>query len=101
MCRARGLGGGQGVLIPAANAKDLMLREDVVEACASGKFHVWTAQDVDQGIESLTGVPAGARAADGSFPEGSVNARVASRLAQLADAARAFASPQPGNKVQP
>jgi len=101
VCRARGLGGDQGVLIPAANAKDLMLREDVVDACASGKFHVWTAQDVDQGIESLTGVPAGARAADGSFPEGSVNARVAARLAQLADAARAFASPQPGNKVPP
>ncbi len=100
VCRARGLTGDQGVLIPAANAKDLMLREDVVEACAAGRFHVWTAEDVDQGIEILTGVAAGARGADGAFPEGSVSAKVAARLEQLAEAARAFASP-PAAKVQP
>ena len=99
VCRARGLSGEQGVLIPGANAKDLMLREDVVEACASGKFHVWTAEDVDQGFEILTGVAAGARGADGTFPAGSANARVAARLAQLAEAARAFSSP-PSAKVQ-
>jgi lon-related putative ATP-dependent protease len=100
LCRARGLAGDHGVLIPVANAKDLMLREDVVEACASGKFHVWTVEDVDQGIEILTGIPAGARGADGRFPEGSANGRAAARLEQLAATARAFASPQ-GNKVQP
>jgi lon-related putative ATP-dependent protease len=98
VCRARGLSGEHGVLIPAANAKDLMLREDVVEACASGKFHVWTVDDVDQGIEILSGVPAGARGADGAFPEGSVNARVAARLEQLAEVARAFASPKPAKE---
>jgi len=100
VCRARGLSGDQGVLIPGANAKNLMLRQDVVEACSSGKFHVWTAEHVDEGIEVLTGVPAGAGGADGAFPEGTVNARVAARLAQLAAAARAFAAPQPA-KEQP
>ena len=102
VCRARGLSGDQGVLIPAANAKDLMLREDVVEACASAKFHVWTADDVDQGFELLTGVAAGARGADGAFPDGSANARVAARLEQLAEVVRTFSSPPAAAaKVQP
>ena len=99
VCRERGLTGEQGVLIPASNAKDLMLRDDVVEACASGTFHVWTAEDVDEGFEILTGAPGGARGADGSFPPGSANARVAARLDQLAEAVRAFSSP-PSAKVE-
>ena len=93
VCRGRGLDGSHGVVIPAANVKHLMLRREVVEACAEGRFHVWSVADVDEGIEILTGVPAGARGADGSFPEGSVNARAAARLADLAEKARAFAMP--------
>jgi lon-related putative ATP-dependent protease len=104
VCEARGLTGDQGVVIPTANVKHLMLRDDVVKACASGKFHVWAVEDVDGGIEILTGVAAGARGTDGRFPDGSVNGRVAARLEQLAEAARAFATPpqplQPA-KVQP
>ncbi len=101
VCRARGLTGDQGVVIPAANQKHLMLREDVVKACASGKFHVWAVEDFDHGIEILTGVAAGTREADGRFPDGSVNALVAARLEQLAETARAFATPPQLAKVQP
>jgi predicted ATP-dependent protease len=101
VCEARGLTGDQGVVIPAANVKHLMLREDVVKACASGKFHVWAVEDVDGGIEILTGVAAGARGTDGRFPDGSVNGRVAARLEQLAEAARAFATPPQPARVQP
>jgi predicted ATP-dependent protease len=69
-----------------------MLREDVVEAARQGRFHVWAVETVDQGIELLTGVPAGERGADGAFPPDTVNARVAARLEALAEAARAFAA---------
>jgi predicted ATP-dependent protease len=92
LCRARGLTGRQGVLIPAANVKHLMLRPEVVEAVERGEFHVWPVEHVDQGIEVLTGVTAGERAADGSYPEGSVNQRVAARLAELADKRKELAA---------
>jgi predicted ATP-dependent protease len=92
VCRERGLTGDQGVLVPATNLRHLMLREDVVEAARQGRFHVWAVETVDQGIELLTGVPAGERGADGAFPPDTVNARVAARLEALAEAARAFAA---------
>jgi len=91
ICSALGLSGDQGVLIPAANVKHLMLRHDVVEACRAGRFHVYPVATVDQGIEILTGVPAGRRGEDGAFPEGSVNARVDAQLGVFAEKARAFA----------
>jgi predicted ATP-dependent protease len=81
-CRARALTGRQGVLIPEANARHLMLRPDVVEAVAAGRFHVWAVSTVDQGIELLTGRPAGERDAEGRFPDGSVNAAVDRALAE-------------------
>ena len=92
VCRERGLSGEQGVLLPAANVRHLMLRADVVEAARQGRFHVWAVETVDQGIEILTGVQAGERGADGKFPPDTVNGRVAARLAVLAEAARAFAA---------
>ncbi|UCG26495.1 MAG: hypothetical protein JSW55_11485 [Chloroflexota bacterium] len=58
VCKERGLTGEQGVLIPASNVKDLMLRVAVVEAVAAGQFHIWAVETVDEGIEILTGVPA-------------------------------------------
>lgn len=94
VCRARGLDGSHGVLLPAANVKHLMLRQDVVEAVRRGQFHIWAVETADQGIEILTGVPAGERAPDGSWSEGSVNARVAARVAELAERARAYSVPQ-------
>ena len=84
ICRARGLDGSHGVLIPAANVKHLMLRDDVVAACAAGKFKVIPIETVDQGIELLTGNSAGAADVTGTYPEASFNRRVAARLAALA-----------------
>lgn len=86
VCVARGLTGEQGVLIPASNVKHLMLREDVRDACAEGKFHIYAVNTVDEGIEILTGIPAGAPLKDGAegmggWPTGSINRRVAARLA--------------------
>ena len=85
ICRARGLTGDQGVLIPAANVKHLMLRQDVVEAVAEERFHVYAVAHVDQGIEILTGVPAGELDAEGAYPEGTINQKVQARLKALAE----------------
>jgi len=85
LCRARGPLDGQGVLIPKSNVRHLMLRQDVVEAARAGKFHIYPVETIDQGIEILTGVPAGERGADGKFPESSVNQKVEARLMQLAE----------------
>jgi predicted ATP-dependent protease len=88
VCMARGLQPDQGVLIPALNEVDLMLRKDVVEAVAAGKFHVFTIRSVDQGIEILTGVKAGERQVDGRYPVGTINYLVDERLAELAEGLR-------------
>src|SRR3989337_2416621 len=76
LCKARGLTGEQGALIPAPNVKNSNLDTHWGEAVASGKFHVYPIETIDQGIEILTGIPAGERDTSGQFPEGSVNRRV-------------------------
>jgi lon-related putative ATP-dependent protease len=91
LCKARGLSGSQGVLIPASNTQNLMLRDDVVQAATAGQFHVYPIMTIDQGITLLTGVAAGARGADGAFPEGTVNARVEARLRRFAEDRKRFA----------
>ncbi len=98
VCKAKGLTGRQGVIVPAANAENLMLDEEIVEAAAQGLFHVWAVETVDEGIELLTGVPAGRPAADGAFPEGTIHARAAARLEEFADAYRDFAGAGDGSK---
>ncbi len=85
LCQARGLTGDQGVLIPAANVKHLMLRHDVVDAVAAGRFAVYPIATVDEGIEVLTGVPAGEPDDEGAYPDGTVNRMVADRLAEMAE----------------
>jgi lon-related putative ATP-dependent protease len=90
VCRARGLTGEQGVLIPQSNVQHLMLREDVVEAVEKGNFAIYGVSTIDQGLEILTGQASGHRGADGTFPEGSVNARVEARLRAFAERARSF-----------
>ncbi len=84
VCRQAGLDGSQGVVIPAANVQHLMLDPELVEAVATGRFHVYAVADVDEAIALLTGLEAGERGADGSFPLGSVNQRVEARLRTLA-----------------
>jgi predicted ATP-dependent protease len=83
VCRARGLTGDQGVVIPRANVKHLMLRKEVREAAEAGQFHVYPVDQVDEVLEILTGIPAGAADDQGRYPEGSVNHRVQHRLEQL------------------
>jgi len=90
-----GLTGQQGVLVPADNVQNLMLREDVVDAVRAGQFHVYPVATIDEGIEILTGRPAGERGPDGRYPEGTVNAAVERRLRELAEAVRRF---EPGRE---
>jgi predicted ATP-dependent protease len=90
VCKARGLTGDQGVLIPASNVRNLMLREDVVEVVREGKFRIYSVRTIDEGIALLTGVPAGEPQPDGSYPEGTVNFLVQKRLRELAEQARSF-----------
>ncbi|WP_137387819.1 Lon protease family protein [Rhodoligotrophos defluvii] len=92
ICKARGLTGRQGVLIPQSNVQHLMLREDVVEAVAAGQFHVYPIETIDQGIEVLTGRAAGERGPDGRFPPDTVNALVEAKLESYAALRHRFAS---------
>lgn len=91
ICRARGLDGSHGVVIPEANVKHLMLRSDVVDACGKGQFHIWPVANVDEAMELLTGLPAGLPDAEGVVPEGSVNYLVAARLIQFSSLRQVFA----------
>src|SRR5215469_9623411 len=84
VCRIKGLTGGQGVLIPAENVEDLMLRDDVVEAVAAGQFHIYPAATTEQGIEILTGVRAGKRSDSSKFEPETLFAKVDDRLRQMA-----------------
>lgn len=88
ICKARGLSGEQGVIIPEANVRNLMLRRDVVEAAAAGKFHIYPVRTIDEGIELLTGIPAGEPDEQGNYPPNTVNGRVKARLDELAEIAR-------------
>jgi lon-related putative ATP-dependent protease len=92
ICKARGLSGEHGVLIPSANVEHLMLRGDVVQAVADGKFHVYAIETVDQAIELLTGVAAGEADAGGRWPPDTINGRVARRLRQFLESRAAFAA---------
>lgn len=83
ICRMRGLTGTQGVLIPRTNVVNLMLRQDIVEACKSGMFHIYPVSTIDEGIEILTGLPAGERDAAGNYPENTINGKVQKRLNQF------------------
>ena len=84
VCRAKGLTGTQGVIIPESNIPDLMLREDVVETIKSGQFHLYPVKTIDQGIEILTGRKAGIRKLDGKFEKDSVNELVDQKLLDFA-----------------
>jgi len=88
VCRAKGLTGTQGVMIPAQNVQNLMLRQDVVAAVAEGKFRILSVKTIDEGIEVLTGIPAGTRREDGTFEEGTVHFLVDRELARLAKAVK-------------
>jgi predicted ATP-dependent protease len=85
VCRLKGLTGKQGVMVPRANLRSLMLRSDVVEAVKSGKFHIYAVSTIDEGIEVLTGTSAGERDRDGGYSEGSVNHLVQKKLQRFTE----------------
>lgn len=100
-CLAKGLTGDQGVLIPAANVQNLMLREDVIGAVRDGQFNVYPITTIDAGIEALTGVPAGVRGPDGHYPPDSINGRVEARLKAIAQALRQLGLPSANGATRP
>lgn len=83
VCRTKSLTGEQGVLIPAANQPNLMLRREVIEAVAAGQFHIWPIVSLNEGLELLTGLPVGTQQADGSYPIGTFNHAVTKRLTEF------------------
>ena len=85
VCKAKGLTGDQGVMIPQQNVRNLMLREDIVAAVEAGDFHIYPVTTVGQGMEVLTGVESGELQEDGTYAEGTVNHMVDKRLRELAD----------------
>jgi predicted ATP-dependent protease len=80
ICRAKELRGEQGVMLPAASVQNLMLREEVIDAVRQGQFHIWAVRTVAEGIEILTGTPAGEWQPDGTCEPSPVHARVDERL---------------------
>lgn len=97
VCLRRGLSGGQGVLIPRANVQHLMLRSDVVDACAAGRFAIYPIATVDEGIALMTGITAGVRREDNTYPAETLNFRVERRLRAFAEVQRSFGGERPGN----
>jgi lon-related putative ATP-dependent protease len=85
VCKAKGMTGQQGVMIPESNVQNLMLKEEVVEAVKAGKFNIYSVKTIDEGIEVLTGTKAGQRRPDGTFEEGTVNYIVDKQLAEMAE----------------
>jgi len=98
VCRAKGLTGTQGVIIPHQNVQDLMLRADVVDAVREGKFHIYPVRTIDEGIEILTGVEAGRAREDGTFEEDTVHFLVDREIRRLAKAIKDFSAAEDGEK---
>lgn len=90
VCKAKGLTGKQGVLIPESNVQNLMLKEEIIDAVKAGKFHIYSVKTIEEGIEILTGVEAGSRRSDRTFEEKTVNYLVNERLKEIAERLREF-----------
>jgi len=86
LCRARGLDGSHGVIIPRKNVKNLMIKKEVVDAVKDGKFSIYPIDRVEEGLEIFTGMPAGLVKDDGTYPEGTINYLVSKRLEELSEA---------------
>jgi lon-related putative ATP-dependent protease len=90
VCKAKGLDGSQGAMIPESNVQNLMLKEEIIEAAKTGTFRIYPVKTIDEGIEILTGVPAGKRNKDGAYEEGTVNYLVNQRLMEMAETLKEF-----------
>jgi predicted ATP-dependent protease len=91
VCRAKGLTGDQGVMMPVKNLKHLMLRDEVADAVKAGQFHIWAVNTIDEGIEVMTGIEAGQKRDGMGYPEGSINYRVDHNLREMANRLKNFA----------
>ena len=90
ICKFKGLNGKQGVMIPSKNIRNLVLQEEVVEAVREGKFHIWPVSTIEEGIEILTGMEAGALQEDGTYPEGTLFRKVDDRLREIVEIVKEF-----------
>lgn len=101
LCRLRGLDGSHGVIIPSKNVKNLMLKKDVVEAVKEGRFSIYPIDLVEEGLEILTGIPAGELQTDGTYPEGTINYLVMKRLTEISEAMKEkMAETEEGKKAR-
>jgi predicted ATP-dependent protease len=100
ICKAKGLNGDQGVMIPRQNLRNLMLREEVVNAVKEGKFHIYAVSTVDEGIEVLTDMEAGERRRSGAYRAGTINYRVDKQLKGMASKLRRFYGPSGGEEKE-
>jgi lon-related putative ATP-dependent protease len=99
VCKSRGLSGTEGVIIPEKNVPDLMLDEEVIEAVAQKKFHIYPIRTVDEGISILTGLPAGGKSKGGVYPKGTVNRIVHDRLRDMSQQWRDYSKEKPQAKA--
>jgi predicted ATP-dependent protease len=99
-CKLKGLTGDQGVLIPHTNVRHLMLKPEVVEAVENGQFHIWSVKSIDEGIEVLTGIPAGKPNDKGDYPPDTINGRVQARFREIAKALRDENKDNGGDRVE-
>ena len=100
VCKLKGLTGQQGVMIPESNVQNLMLKEEVVEAVKAGKFSIYSAKTIDEGIEFLTNKKAGTQEADGTFEEDTVNYLVDKKLKEMAEKLNQYSSLQTQKKIE-
>ncbi|MCI0331060.1 MAG: AAA family ATPase [candidate division Zixibacteria bacterium] len=101
LCKAKGLNGSQGAMIPASNVEHLMLKEEVLQAVKAKKFRAWGVKTVEEGIEVLTGVPAGKRGKDGKYPAGTVNFLVEKRLKEFGEYLKETSPPKEEEEKKP
>jgi lon-related putative ATP-dependent protease len=92
ICKIKGFNGKQGVMIPDSNIQNLMLKEEIVDAVKAGKFHIYSAKTIDEGIQVLTGIKAGKRQKDGTFPKDTINYLVDKKLRKMAEKLKEFPS---------
>jgi lon-related putative ATP-dependent protease len=98
ICNHKGLNGRQGVIIPEKNVRNLMLKKEVIDSVKEGQFHIWPISSVEQGIEILTGMDAGERQPDGTYPEGTLFRKVDERFLEIAEIVKKFAKEEEGEE---
>jgi lon-related putative ATP-dependent protease len=86
LCKARGLDGNQGVVVPSRNVKNLMLKQEIIDAVSEGKFTIYAIEKMEEGLEILTGVQPGEMREDGTYPENTLNQLIMKRLTEIAEA---------------